>query len=81
MTWPDAKTLSFIDQQVTTLIGDKYGLSPRDALRRYLDSETYRMVLDKETLLYRDSPLVAFDLWEAEQVTGDPRNSVYVRAV
>ncbi|MDJ1121865.1 hypothetical protein QJ043_07260 [Olsenella sp. YH-ols2217] len=79
MTRPTAKFLSFLDEQVTDLLVDKYGFTEREALARFLNSKTYQMLLDKETLLYRESPLVLLDLWEAEQVTGDPRRSAYIR--
>ena len=37
------------------------------------------MLIDKETGVYKDSPLIIFDMWEAEKVTGNPRNSQYIR--
>jgi len=37
------------------------------------------MLEDEETKLFRESPLVIFDLFEAEQQTGDPRHSSYIK--
>lgn len=74
-----SRILSVIDEQVCSLIVGKYGLSEIAATRAYLESETYAMVLDPLTRLYLASPLVIFDLWESERVTGDPRNSRYIR--
>ena len=49
------------------------------ALESYLGSETYRMFNDPELEMTEFSPLGIFDMWECEQVTGDPRNSLYLR--
>jgi hypothetical protein len=38
------------------------------------------MLLDKTLEIYSMSPLAVFDMWENEKVTGNPRNSVYIRA-
>ena len=37
------------------------------------------MLLDHETGIYAESPRFVFDLWECEQITGDPRNSINIR--
>ncbi|MBQ6470478.1 MAG: hypothetical protein IJJ33_00715 [Victivallales bacterium] len=76
---PQARQMDFFDRHVTHAIMEKYGLDDLAAIRSFLQSETYQMLLDRETLLYTFSPLVIFELWEAEKVTGDPRNSVYIR--
>ena len=39
-----------------------------------------RNISDMDALrLWHFSPLAIFDLWESEQATGDPRNSLYLR--
>lgn len=37
------------------------------------------MLENKNLALNSFSYLGIFDIWETEQVTGDPRNSVYIR--
>ena len=37
------------------------------------------MLLDNEMRLWYFSPLVIFDMWENEEATGDPGNSLYLR--
>ncbi len=69
----------FYDEQVSQMIVEKYGMEPFMALRKFLFSETYRMLADEELEMWDFSPLGIFDMWEAEQVTGDPRNSLYIR--
>lgn len=61
------------------MIVDKYGIEPLSALRRFLYSETYKMLTNVELEMWDFSPLGIFDMWEAEQITGNPRNSLYLR--
>ena len=75
----DARTLSFFDQQVPVLISEKYGMDEIAAVRAFVGSETYCMLADRSLEIYRLSPLAVFSLWESEMVTGDPRNSAYIR--
>ena len=50
-----------------------------EALRKFFYSETYKMLSNFELEMWDFSPLVIFDMWENEQVTGNPRNSLYMR--
>lgn len=74
-----ARTLNFFDKEVVKNIVDKYGFDERKAISEFLSSETYKMLIDPEMELYKVSPLIIFDMWEAEKVTGNPRASVYIR--
>ena len=71
--------LSFYNEKITQMIAEKYGMEPLLALRRFLFSETYRMLTDEELEMWDFGPFGIFDMWEAEQTTGDPRNSLYLR--
>ncbi len=79
MTRVDARKRDFYDRQVSQLIIDKYGINEREAVRSFIESETYQMLLDTELEVYKMSPHIVFDMWESEKVTGDPRNSQYIR--
>lgn len=79
MTELNARKRDFYDRQVSLLIIDKYGMDERKALREFLESETYGMLLDTETEVCTMSPYILFDMWESEKITGDPRNSQYIR--
>lgn len=48
--------------------------------RRFIESETYQMLCDPELEIYKMSPRIVFDMWESEQITGDPHNSQYIRS-
>lgn len=71
--------LDYYDKQVVSMIMHKYDLTPMDAMRAFVMSETHVLLEDLDCALWQFGPLGVFDMWEVEQVTGDPRNSVYIR--
>ena len=71
--------LDYYDKEVVRMICNKYGYTQKDALRRLLSSETYRMLRNPQLAMWDFSPIGVFDMWESEQITGDPRNSLYIR--
>ena len=60
--------LQFYDNEVSLLISNKYGYPIMDSYRIFLFSKTYQMLCNPE-----------LEMWEAELVTGEPRNSLYIR--
>lgn len=80
MNKTNVRTLDFFDRYNIKKIVEKYGFDEKTALRKFIISETYRMLADKELELYTMSPEIIFDMWEAEQITGNPRNSLYLRS-
>ena len=79
MTKVMVRTKDFFDRQVTSMIIEKYGINEREAIRDFIESETYQMLIDPELEIYKMSPLIVFDMWENERITGNPRNSQYLR--
>ena len=71
--------LHFYDKEVTLLIRNKYGYEPMEAYRKFLFSKTYKMLCNPELEMWEFSPVGIFDMWETEIVTGDPRDSLYIR--
>ena len=71
--------LQFYDNEVSLLISNKYGYPIMDAYRKFLFSKTYQMLCNPELEMWEFSPAGIFDIWEAELVTGEPRNSLYLR--
>ena len=71
--------VDYYDRQVIPRIIEKYNLPPMEAARRFLLSETHALLEDEECGLTSFPDRAVLDMWEAEQVTGDPRNSIYVR--
>lgn len=71
--------LDYYDREVVRMICNKYGFEQMAALRKFLASETYRMLRNPRLEMWDFSPTGIFDMWESEQITGDPRNSLYLR--
>ena len=69
----------YYDREMIKLISEKYGYSHMEALKEFLKSETRRMLENPKLEMWEFSPRALFDIWEAEKVTGNPRNSVYIR--
>lgn len=78
------KTVYFVadyyNRKVIARIIEKYALAPLEAARRFLTSETHALLEDADNGLARFPESAVFDMWEAEQVTGDPRNSRHLRS-
>lgn len=71
--------LDYYNKQVIHRIMEKYAMEPMAATRAFLTSRTHEMLEDAEYAMWEFSELGIFDMWEAERVTGDPRNSIYLR--
>lgn len=71
--------LQNFDTALAEMIAERRGVSFMDGLRIFLRSQTHRMLLDNELRLWYFSPLVIFDMWENEEATGSPENSLYLR--
>lgn len=74
-----AEVLDFYDEEIIKMISEKYGYTQMAALRMFLNSETYKMLSDSELEMWDFGPAAIFDMWENEQITGEPRNSLYLR--
>lgn len=73
-------SLDYYNKKVIQRIIDKYAMNQMDAARTFLTSETHRMLEDAEMAMWEFSERAIFDMWEAEKITGDPRNSEYLRS-
>ncbi len=71
--------LSFYNGEVSRMICQKYGMEQMTALRKFVSSQTYAMLIDENLEMWEFSPIGIFDMWESEQITGNPRNSLYIR--
>ena len=80
MTKIPCSSLDYYNKKVIQRIMDKYGMSAMDAAIAFLTSETHAMLEDAELAMWDFSERAIFDMWEAERVTGNPRNSVYLRS-
>lgn len=73
------EVMNYYDQTVSAMIEEKYGLTPMNALRAFTTSETHALLQDRANGLGAFGAEGVFDIWECERVTGDPRNSIYIR--
>ena len=71
--------LSYYNVEIVKKICNKYGMEPMNALRNFLSSQTYQMLANQELAMWDFSPIGIFDMWESEQITGNPGNSLYLR--
>lgn len=75
----EPETIDYYNSEIVPMIAEKYGYSQMDALRSFVCSKTHEMLEDAEHGLTAFGAGAVFEIWEAEKVTGDPRNSVYIR--
>jgi len=73
-------SLDYYNKNVIQRIMDKYDMNQMDASRAFLTSEAHAMLEDAELAMWEFSDRAVFDMWEVERITGDPRNSVYLRS-
>lgn len=71
--------LDYYDREVSKMINQKYGFSMMDSYKKFLMSETYKMLSNPELEMWEFSENGIFDMWETEQITGNPRDSLYIR--
>ena len=80
MTRIESFSLDYYNKKVIQRIIDKYGLDQMSAARAFLTSETHQMLENADMAMWEFSERAIFDMWEAERITGNPRNSVYLRS-
>lgn len=71
--------LDYYDKEVSILLMEKYGFSAMEALRLFTQSKTHEMIEYSKYAMWEFGPKGILDIWEAEKITGDPRNSIYIR--
>ena len=67
------------DREVVRMIAEKYGYSHMEALRQFVMSKTLELLEDENTGMTSFGAGALLDIWEAEKITDDPRNSIYIR--
>ncbi|WP_289301312.1 hypothetical protein [Sporofaciens musculi] len=73
------EVLFYYDREVVKMIIDKYGLDPMEAINSFICSETHAMLEDRKYGMDEFGYPAVFNMWECEKVTGNPRNSIYIR--
>ncbi len=79
MTRTDVVIMDYYNKEVVNMICLKYGFTPMQAFRSFVGTEIHRMLSDKKYEMWEFGAPAIFDMWESEKITGDPRNSLYLR--
>ena len=75
----EPELIDFYDGEVVKMMSEKYGFSLMEALHQFIFSRTHELLENAETGMSSFGAGAVFEIWEAEKITGDPRNSVYIR--
>ena len=75
----EPEVIDYYDNEVVVMISEKYGLSQMDALKLFVNSKTHEMLENEDCGMTDFGAEAIFEIWECEKITGDPRNSVYIR--
>ena len=79
MSRVSADMLYFFGSWLVPKISEEYKVSEETAVKNFIKSETYKMLSDESLKLFRESPLVIFDMYKKEIETGNPRESSYIK--
>lgn len=79
MTRTNAVILDYYNTEVVNMISEKYGYSLQKSFNEFAKSEIHKMLSDSKYEMWEFGAPAIFDMWEAEKITGDPRNSLYIR--
>ena len=71
--------LDYYDKKIIKMIVEKYNYTYMEALKMFLNSETYKMLKDINLEMWDFGAPAIFDMWECEQITKSPLNSLYLR--
>lgn len=75
----DPEIIDYYNNEVVIMISEKYGLSQMEAFKFFVSSKTHEMLENEEYGMTDFGAEALFEIWECEKITGDPRNSVYIR--
>jgi hypothetical protein len=67
-----------IIEKMVEKISDDESITNMEAMKKFYNSETYRMLTDSSLFIWNISDKGIYDLWLTECETGDPRNSDYL---
>lgn len=75
----EPEIIDYYNSEVVMMIAEKYALNPMDAFKVFASSKTHEMLENAECGMTDFGAEAIFEIWECERVTGDPKNSVYIR--
>ena len=75
----DPEIIDYYNNEVVIRITEKYGLSQMEAFKVFVKSKTHEMLENADCGMTDFGAEAIFEIWKCEKVTGDPRNSIYIR--
>ena len=75
----EPEMIDYYNNEVVMMIVEKYGLSEMEAFKVFVNSKTHEMLENENCGMTDFGAEAIFEIWECEKITGDPRNSVYIR--
>lgn len=71
--------LDYYDREIIEMIVEKYDYSYMEAFKKFLNSETYKMLKNIKLEMWEFGCPAIFEMWECEQIAGTPLVSSYFR--
>ena len=75
----EPEVIDYYNSEVVQMIIDKYGYNPMDALKEFVMSKTHEMLEHEDYGMTAFGAGAIFEIWETEKITGDSKNSIYIR--
>ena len=75
----EPEIIDYYNNEVVIRITEKYGLNQMDTFKVFVRSRTHEMLENADCGMTDFGAEAIFEIWECEKVTGDPRNSIYIR--
>ena len=75
----DPDIIDYYNVAVVKMIMEKFGYNELDAVEAFVLSKTHALLENADCGMTSFGAGAVLEIWEAEKITGDPRNSVYIR--
>ncbi len=75
----EPEIIDYYNSEVVMMIAEKYGLNQMEALKQFVMSKTHEMLENEDFGMTDFGAGAIFEIWECEKITGEPKNSVYIR--
>lgn len=75
----EPEVIDYYNNEAVMLIMEKYGFNQMEAFKIFVQSETHEMLENEDCGMTDFGAKAIFEIWECEKVTGNPRNSIYIR--
>lgn len=75
----EPEIIDYYNGEVVMMIAEKYGLDQMEALKQFVMSKTHEMLENEDFGMTDFGAGAIFEIWECEKITGEPKNSVYIR--